>query len=196
MVIFRNPWNILSFKKTDSWLWRAELKFSLVDSPVSSVECVLCSNIWVIFSKILFYLNVSDACFLFSLFLLFTVSCYHWALDTDSLHLLCLFATNRNLTVTTFQSYLCINNAVFLFPLPLSSSKISECHTENEIKARDPIRCRECGYRIMYKKRTKRCILLQVHLNACGKLWMETRGNRMEDSNNYVTILQSQKSIQ
>uniref|UniRef100_A0A8C5Q100 DNA-directed RNA polymerases I, II, and III subunit RPABC4 n=1 Tax=Leptobrachium leishanense TaxID=445787 RepID=A0A8C5Q100_9ANUR len=34
-----------------------------------------------------------------------------------------------------------------------------ECHTENEIKARDPIRCRECGYRIMYKKRTKRCIL-------------------------------------
>ncbi|CAH3158484.1 unnamed protein product [Pocillopora meandrina] len=35
-----------------------------------------------------------------------------------------------------------------------------ECHTENEIKSRDPIRCRECGYRIMYKKRTKRSILL------------------------------------
>jgi len=34
---------------------------------------------------------------------------------------------------------------------------ITECHSENEIKARDPIRCRECGYRIMYKKRTKRC---------------------------------------
>jgi len=27
-----------------------------------------------------------------------------------------------------------------------------ECHSENEIRARDPIRCRECGYRIMYKK--------------------------------------------
>lgn len=39
-------------------------------------------------------------------------------------------------------------------------SLLSECHTENEIKARDPIRCRECGYRIMYKKRTKRCILV------------------------------------
>ncbi|MEQ2315503.1 hypothetical protein AMECASPLE_023081 [Ameca splendens] len=39
-----------------------------------------------------------------------------------------------------------------------------ECHTENEIKARDPIRCRECGYRIMYKKRTKRCILF---LSVC-----------------------------
>ncbi|KFO35235.1 DNA-directed RNA polymerases I, II, and III subunit RPABC4 [Fukomys damarensis] len=37
-----------------------------------------------------------------------------------------------------------------------------ECHTENEIKSRDPIRCRECGYRIMYKKRTKRCILLSM----------------------------------
>lgn len=36
-----------------------------------------------------------------------------------------------------------------------------ECHRENEIKPRDPIRCRECGYRIMYKKRTKRCILFK-----------------------------------
>lgn len=25
------------------------------------------------------------------------------------------------------------------------------------MRPRDPIRCRECGYRIMYKKRTKRC---------------------------------------
>lgn len=36
---------------------------------------------------------------------------------------------------------------------------ISECHYENELRPRDPVRCRECGYRIMYKKRTKRCIL-------------------------------------
>lgn len=36
---------------------------------------------------------------------------------------------------------------------------ILECHHENEIRPRDPIRCRECGYRIMYKKRTKRRIL-------------------------------------
>ncbi|KPJ08716.1 DNA-directed RNA polymerases I, II, and III subunit RPABC4 [Papilio machaon] len=38
-----------------------------------------------------------------------------------------------------------------------------ECHKENEIKPRDPIRCRECGYRIMYKKRTKRCILFNFN---------------------------------
>uniref|UniRef100_A0AAY5KF00 DNA-directed RNA polymerases I, II, and III subunit RPABC4 n=1 Tax=Esox lucius TaxID=8010 RepID=A0AAY5KF00_ESOLU len=45
-----------------------------------------------------------------------------------------------------------------------------ECHTENEIKARDPIRCRECGYRIMYKKRTKRCILLKMPLSMAQKI--------------------------
>lgn len=33
---------------------------------------------------------------------------------------------------------------------------------ENEIKARDPIRCRECGYRIMYKKRTKRLVVFDA----------------------------------
>jgi len=37
-----------------------------------------------------------------------------------------------------------------------------ECHGENEIRARDPIRCRECGYRIMYKKRTKRLIVFDA----------------------------------
>jgi DNA-directed RNA polymerase I, II, and III subunit RPABC4 len=39
---------------------------------------------------------------------------------------------------------------------------VTECHNENEIRPRDPIRCRECGYRIMYKKRTKRCILFFI----------------------------------
>uniref|UniRef100_A0A8D2IRY4 DNA-directed RNA polymerases I, II, and III subunit RPABC4 n=1 Tax=Urocitellus parryii TaxID=9999 RepID=A0A8D2IRY4_UROPR len=34
-----------------------------------------------------------------------------------------------------------------------------ECHNKNEIKSRDPIRCREYGYRIMYKKRTKKLAL-------------------------------------
>ncbi|GCC31050.1 hypothetical protein chiPu_0009504 [Chiloscyllium punctatum] len=37
-----------------------------------------------------------------------------------------------------------------------------ECHTENEIKARDPIECRECNYRIMYKKRTKRLVVFDA----------------------------------
>ncbi|KAI8806106.1 DNA directed RNA polymerase [Cladochytrium replicatum] len=31
-----------------------------------------------------------------------------------------------------------------------------ECGVDNVIKPREPIRCKECGYRVMYKKRTKR----------------------------------------
>ncbi|CAG9805784.1 unnamed protein product [Chironomus riparius] len=38
----------------------------------------------------------------------------------------------------------------------------SECHNENEMKSRDPIRCRECGHRIMYKKRTKRLVVFDA----------------------------------
>ncbi|RWS22102.1 DNA-directed RNA polymerases I: II: and III subunit RPABC4-like protein [Leptotrombidium deliense] len=43
----------------------------------------------------------------------------------------------------------------------------AECHHENEIKPRDPIRCRECGYRIMYKKRTKRCMFNLPQIFYC-----------------------------
>ena len=39
---------------------------------------------------------------------------------------------------------------------------VIECHQENEIRPKDAIRCRECGHRIMYKKRTKRSILLPL----------------------------------
>lgn len=34
---------------------------------------------------------------------------------------------------------------------------LAECHANNEIKLKDAIRCRECGHRVMYKRRTKRC---------------------------------------
>ncbi|EGI58267.1 DNA-directed RNA polymerases I, II, and III subunit RPABC4 [Acromyrmex echinatior] len=37
-----------------------------------------------------------------------------------------------------------------------------ECHHDNEIRAKDATRCRECGYRIMYKKRTKRRMFFYV----------------------------------
>ena len=33
-----------------------------------------------------------------------------------------------------------------------------DCGAENTIKAGDVIRCRDCGYRILYKKRTKRVV--------------------------------------
>lgn len=33
-----------------------------------------------------------------------------------------------------------------------------DCGSENTLKPGDVIRCRECGYRILYKKRTKRVV--------------------------------------
>lgn len=41
--------------------------------------------------------------------------------------------------------------------LPLASG-LSDCNTDNEIRAGEPIRCKECGYRIMYKPRTTRMV--------------------------------------
>ncbi|KAH8113373.1 DNA directed RNA polymerase [Phellopilus nigrolimitatus] len=32
----------------------------------------------------------------------------------------------------------------------------ADCNAKNEIKSREPIRCQECGHRIMYKMRTNR----------------------------------------
>ncbi|CAM9952250.1 unnamed protein product, partial [Ectocarpus sp. 8 AP-2014] len=40
---------------------------------------------------------------------------------------------------------------------PISTNHVTDCGSDNLIKAKDPIQCRQCGYRIMYKKRTKRC---------------------------------------
>ncbi|EJD01039.1 uncharacterized protein FOMMEDRAFT_141778, partial [Fomitiporia mediterranea MF3/22] len=38
----------------------------------------------------------------------------------------------------------------------------ADCGSPNEIKSREPIRCRECGHRIMYKKRTKRMVQFEA----------------------------------
>lgn len=43
-------------------------------------------------------------------------------------------------------------------------NRTAECHTENEIRSKDAIRCRDCGYRILYKKRTKRSTLSLTHI--------------------------------
>ncbi|XP_018337985.1 PREDICTED: DNA-directed RNA polymerases I, II, and III subunit RPABC4-like [Trachymyrmex septentrionalis] len=37
-----------------------------------------------------------------------------------------------------------------------------ECYHNNEIRIKDAIRCRECGYRIMYEKRTKRLVVFDA----------------------------------
>lgn len=38
----------------------------------------------------------------------------------------------------------------------------ADCQEEIQIKPKDHIRCRACGYRILYKKRTKRLIVFDA----------------------------------
>jgi DNA-directed RNA polymerase subunit RPC12/RpoP len=35
--------------------------------------------------------------------------------------------------------------------------RCGDCGARNVIKGGDPVRCRQCGFRILYKMRTKRC---------------------------------------
>nr|XP_025627856.1 uncharacterized protein LOC112720979 [Arachis hypogaea] len=48
-----------------------------------------------------------------------------------------------------------------------SSSPVSyicgDCGMENTLKPGDVIQCRECGYRILYKKRTRRIVQYEAH---------------------------------
>ncbi|KAL5196761.1 hypothetical protein ABZP36_000273 [Zizania latifolia] len=37
-------------------------------------------------------------------------------------------------------------------------SSAADCGAENTLKPGDVIQCRECGYRILYKKRTRRIV--------------------------------------
>ncbi|KAF6161110.1 hypothetical protein GIB67_007751 [Kingdonia uniflora] len=39
-----------------------------------------------------------------------------------------------------------------------------DCGMENSLKPADVIQCRECGYRILYKKRTRRSKLILHHI--------------------------------
>ncbi|KAI8054598.1 DNA directed RNA polymerase [Syncephalis plumigaleata] len=38
----------------------------------------------------------------------------------------------------------------------------ANCGADNELKPREPIRCRECGHRVMYKRRTTRMIQFEA----------------------------------
>ncbi|KAH0456859.1 hypothetical protein IEQ34_014766 [Dendrobium chrysotoxum] len=38
-----------------------------------------------------------------------------------------------------------------------------DCGAENTLKPGDVIQCRECGYRILYKKRTRRSMCFHFH---------------------------------
>eukprot|EP00536_Pseudo-nitzschia_multiseries_P002658 jgi/Psemu1/301494/fgenesh1_kg.35_\ len=40
--------------------------------------------------------------------------------------------------------------------------RCGDCGAKNVIKGGDPVRCRQCGFRILYKTRTKRLIQFEA----------------------------------
>lgn len=55
-----------------------------------------------------------------------------------------------------------------------------DCDNKVQLKRGDPIRCKECGYRVLYKERTNRSVkmehpLLQPGLIDCRMIQFEAR---------------------
>lgn len=65
----------------------------------------------------------------------------------------------------------CSSAIVCLGPLctqPATAYICGDCGAENTLKPGDVIRCRECGYRILYKKRTKRVVQYEARQVMAG----------------------------
>ena len=45
---------------------------------------------------------------------------------------------------------------------PTARYRCGDCGYENELKLQDPIRCRTCGFRVLYKIRTNRMIQFEA----------------------------------
>ena len=49
--------------------------------------------------------------------------------------------------------------------------RCGDCGAKNIIKGGDPVRCRQCGFRILYKTRTKRCKFLEKSFQPTASTW-------------------------
>lgn len=38
-----------------------------------------------------------------------------------------------------------------------------DCQAENSLKTKDAIKCRECGHRVLYKKRARKCMFIVIN---------------------------------
>lgn len=50
--------------------------------------------------------------------------------------------------------------------------RCGDCGARNVIKGGDPVRCRHCGFRILYKTRTKRCKEAKYDFNYRSALFI------------------------
>lgn len=73
------------------------------------------------------------------------------------------------------MTYLCAGNVFciccsFFFLENADTFRYLDCGAENQLKPREPIRCQDCGHRIMYKKRTKRSKCISIEIKENGTL--------------------------
>lgn len=53
-----------------------------------------------------------------------------------------------------------------------------DCGAENTLRAGDVIQCRECGYRILYKKRTKNVVQYEARCGGLSPVHTRVRNGR------------------
>src|SRR6266550_6537197 len=70
-----------------------------------------------------------------------------------------------NLAPRHDMEYICAGKNTLAFVFVHIWIVLEDCGVKNEIKPREPIRCRECGHRIMYKKRTTRSMYTYHFIN-------------------------------
>lgn len=46
-----------------------------------------------------------------------------------------------------------------------------DCNSKVQLKKGDPIRCKECGHRVLYKERTKRYVIFGFFFCVWGGFW-------------------------
>ncbi len=54
---------------------------------------------------------------------------------------------------------------------PSTQYLCGDCNSKVQLKKGDPIRCKECGHRVLYKERTKRWVDFLFELSLCCVDW-------------------------
>ena len=53
---------------------------------------------------------------------------------------------------------------------PTTQYLCGECNAKVQLKKGDPIRCKDCGHRVLYKERTKRCVKFNLILQDVERM--------------------------
>jgi DNA-directed RNA polymerase I, II, and III subunit RPABC4 len=65
--------------------------------------------------------------------------------------------------------------------------RCGDCGARNMVKGGDPVRCRQCGFRILYKTRTKRCKSQQMKKSTVLVMMMMNVNVMIVDTHNPLT---------